>query len=209
MPPTSHEGSGALARRRAPQDRRLDVDPEMPDGRKPKTNVVVAMTRAGRVQRVEAALAAGFDPNETETQGGKGCGSLRTCMHYAAMTSNVRMMGVLLRYGADVNARDKWGNTPLHYCQVSDILGESVDFLLDRGADDLVTNVIGMRARDKRIGVNPRTFEPFTEEELKRQREQEEEGGAYGRGSAGWKTSRSSRPGTSGTAKTAATGGGY
>lgn len=145
---------------------RLDVDPEMPDGRRPKTNVVVSMVRAGRVKRVEAALAAGFQPNTEATQGGVGFGTQRTCMHYAAMTCNIRMMSVLLRYGADVNVRDKWGNTPLHYAQVADSLGDAVDFLLDRGANDLLTNGVGMRARDKRIGVNTKTFEPLSKTEV-------------------------------------------
>lgn len=39
----------------------------------------------------------------------------QTPLHIAAMQGNIRLMRLFLRYGADVNAQDKDGNTPSHY----------------------------------------------------------------------------------------------
>jgi Arf-GAP with coiled-coil, ANK repeat and PH domain-containing protein len=37
-------------------------------------------------------------------------------LHLACLTSDVGMIELLLQYGADLNAIDSRGRTPLHYC---------------------------------------------------------------------------------------------
>lgn len=62
---------------------------------------------------------------------------MRTCLHYAAIFNKVELSKLLLSYDSvDVNAKDNWGETPLHWVfQWPNAPSELVKLLLSRGAD--------------------------------------------------------------------------
>lgn len=120
---------------------------ELSDGRPLKPSVVLAQAKLGRYQRVEEALARGMDADAVS---GDGLG--RTGLHAAALRCDRRMAAVFLRYGAFINATDKFGNTPLHYAEALDPTRDLVSFLLDRGADDSLRNNLGCVPGDQRLG---------------------------------------------------------
>lgn len=55
---------------------------------------------------------------------------------------------IILNYGANANHQNKQGNTALHYAMAYDTKGELGEFLIDRGADDTVTNGQGLTPYD-------------------------------------------------------------
>lgn len=63
-----------------------------------------------------------------------------------AMKKNLYVAEVLVRYGANVNVRDKDGNTPLILAGCYDLDGGLTRLLLDRGANIHATNKYGMSA---------------------------------------------------------------
>ena len=72
----------------------------------------------------------------------KESGSCNSLLHIACQNGSKRGVKCLLRNGADINAQNNAGNTPLHYCFRYDFreLGE---YLLEKGADDSVLNKDG------------------------------------------------------------------
>jgi ankyrin repeat protein len=54
-----------------------------------------------------------------------------TALHYSTMPRNEEIVKLLLSYGADVNALDIYGRTPLHYADTV----PTAEILLDNGAD--------------------------------------------------------------------------
>ena len=68
-------------------------------------------------------------------------------MHLAA--GNAFLYGVeqLLKAGAESNAQDTFGNTPLHYAYENSEMG-IVELLLARGADSYLRNDDGMSAKE-------------------------------------------------------------
>lgn len=58
----------------------------------------------------------------------------RTALHWIALIGDTPSVAYLIKQGADVNIRDRYGNTPLHYA-ASDGYEESVKLLIAAGAD--------------------------------------------------------------------------
>ena len=61
-------------------------------------------------------------------------------LHWAVQSGDVRICEVLIKAGADVNARtDVWnrvgGHTPLHYCNIPSANLSVIKLMLDHGAD--------------------------------------------------------------------------
>ncbi|KAJ1648788.1 hypothetical protein IWQ61_009916 [Dispira simplex] len=80
-----------------------------------------------------------WDPTHTPISPNVCDESQRTALHIAASKGNVAMILMLIRAGADVNARDVLGNTPLHIAVVSNYIN-CVLALLQAGADITASN---------------------------------------------------------------------
>jgi Ankyrin repeats (many copies)/Ankyrin repeat len=99
-----------------------------------------------RVEIVRLLLAAGADPNAAKNM------RRSSPLHYAAdgfvtgpawdAKRQVATIGCLLQNGADIQAQDKNGATPLHRA-VRTRCADAVKFLLDAGADPLMKNKPG------------------------------------------------------------------
>jgi len=105
------------------------ADPNTRDGRYqvPALYAVTGMNNAPRIAQL--LLDAGASVNDGES------------LFHAAEHFHEEALALLLRYGADVNARGDWGNTPLYFLiRYHDITVESprwkgILWLLDHGAD--------------------------------------------------------------------------
>jgi ankyrin repeat protein len=87
----------------------------------------------GRTANVQAALSAGADVNERSLSGA-------TPLHWAAKGGHLDTAGVLLRNGADINARENTTKyTPLHSAALEGQV-EMVRFLAANGADLRLTD---------------------------------------------------------------------
>eukprot|EP01035_Chromulina_nebulosa_P016927 gene16927-22418_t len=92
--------------------------------------------RHGRVSDVEIMLNGGVPVDVRDEFG-------NTLLITAGQNGNKRVAKLLLKRGADINARNYKGNTPLHYCyhyNYGDTLGE---YLISKGADDSIRNNSG------------------------------------------------------------------
>ena len=79
-------------------------------------------------------LDRGADVNAKDSDGAK-YDDLGTPLHLAATGSDSEMVALLLDWGADLHARNGWGQTPLHEASRIYNNPEVVALLLDRGAD--------------------------------------------------------------------------
>ncbi|XP_057846904.2 ADP-ribosylation factor GTPase-activating protein AGD3 isoform X2 [Cryptomeria japonica] len=71
-----------------------------------------------------------------ELEGGlKGC----SLLHLACHTGDLAMLELLLQYGADVNAQDYYGRTPLHHC-ISKGNNQYAKLLIRRGASAMIAD---------------------------------------------------------------------
>ncbi|XP_070206953.1 ankyrin repeat domain-containing protein 46-like isoform X2 [Littorina saxatilis] len=105
----------------------------------------------GDVGMVKSLLrSASCDVNEADEKSG------RTALHLAAMRGRADLTNVLLCNGADVNACDNLGNTPLHWCGHA----ETIELLAEHGAHVLQMNKRGLTPRDlaERKGVSESVF---------------------------------------------------
>ena len=71
-------------------------------------------------------------------------------LHYAVLAQNMRAINLLLQHGADINSKNKNGNTCLHLCStVADINSDMIRLLIMAGADLKAKNSLG----DNPIGI--------------------------------------------------------
>ncbi len=76
-----------------------------------------------------------------------------TALHYAATEGNRKVMNVLVRAGADLNAQNKDGDTPLHWaCHGGHY--DSARYLLNEGADPRIQNLEGVDCLDMGRNMN-------------------------------------------------------
>lgn len=91
--------------------------------------------RTNRHTLVEELFSSGIPVDSSDAYGNQ-------CIHIAAQQNSKRMIKACLRWGADINALNIQGNTPLHYCMAYhyDVLS---NYLLSKGASDLIVNFFG------------------------------------------------------------------
>ncbi|CAH1396891.1 unnamed protein product [Nezara viridula] len=101
-------------------------------------NTLIHPIVRGRRRLVEMLLDNGVDVNVVDLMG-------TSSLHKAAMESSIDLTYVLMRRGANVNAQDRHGWTPLHIaCLFSrNVSLEIIQLLLDGGADIEATTEFG------------------------------------------------------------------
>ncbi len=93
-------------------------------GADPEVNLpLINAANAGSLPVAEALLKGGANPNAVTAWNGK------TALHYATENKNSEMVNLLLKYKADVNARNNQGLTPLDYAKgVDQVTGLPIGF---------------------------------------------------------------------------------
>lgn len=102
---------------------------------------IFSYARHGRCEDIERLLDRGIPINVRDTYG-------NTILTTACQNGNKRVAKLALRRGADINARNHKGNTPLHYCYhygYGDSLGE---YIISKGADAHCKNNYGRRPNE-------------------------------------------------------------
>ena len=98
----------------------------------------------GDADRVIELIAHGADVNLVDQAGG------HTALHFAAQGQHAETAQALLSAGAEVDARDRFGKTPLSMAlfNVRDGDGEVIRVLLASGADPDLENNYGISPRE-------------------------------------------------------------
>ena len=107
----------------------------------PARDVVFSMCRNGRFKKLTKVLDAGF---KIDTMDDKG----NTLLITACQNLNKRMVEMLLDRRADINHQNILGNTPLHFAMAYEPAGELGEYLIERGADDMLENNKGLSPYD-------------------------------------------------------------
>lgn len=98
-------------------------------------NDLFKFAKQGKAKKLEQLLISGANPNEVSKQ------KKISLLHYAAKSGDTATISLLLKYGANLNAQDSMGETPLFYASKSfHNNGIAIRFLLKKGADHTVTN---------------------------------------------------------------------
>lgn len=66
-----------------------------------------------------------------------------TALHIACQNGAKKMIKVCLKHHANLDAQNRQGQTPCHYCLAYEYK-EIAAFLIKKGANDLLTNEFGM-----------------------------------------------------------------
>lgn len=100
--------------------------------------------RNNRHTLVEELFASGVPVDTTDIHGNQ-------CIHIACQINSKRMLKACLRWGADVNAMNLQGNTPLHFCYAYkyDVLA---NYILSKGGSLTIKNYFGMTPHE---GLKP------------------------------------------------------
>ena len=92
----------------------------------------------GTIREIRVALLNGADPNAKDSERG------RTALLAASENENLKILSLLLKVGADVNAKDNNGVTALMVATLNN--AEAVSLLLEAGADVNAKTEWGMTA---------------------------------------------------------------
>jgi len=105
-----------------------------------RAQVILTLARDNRVSDVRRAVEAGLSPVNFGNQIGQ------TALHIAALHGNVETVQVLIELGANANAANSRGTTPLHFAAgAKKRQAETVRALLDGGADPKIADGFGRR----------------------------------------------------------------
>ena len=107
----------------------------------PTTDSVFSMCRNGRYKRLESALDLGFPIDTVDSHG-------NTLLSLACQQVNQRIVEMLLDRRANINHQNNLGNTPLHYAMAYEPEGSLGEYLIGRGADDMIENNDGLSPYD-------------------------------------------------------------
>eukprot|EP01038_Epipyxis_sp_PR26KG_P008569 gene8569-11579_t len=102
---------------------------------------IFSFARHGRCEEIEKSLNKGIPVDVRDSFGS-------TLLIVACQNGNKRVAKTVLRRGANINARNLKGNTPLHYCYhygYGDSLGQ---YLMEKGADPDIRNYAGKICND-------------------------------------------------------------
>ena len=116
----------------------------------PNIETVFRQARHGRIKSLEDSLDDGFDIGTQDESG-------NTLLMVAVQNDHRKMIEFLIRRGANVNQGNTNGNTPLHYALAYDTTGQVAEYLIERGADDMVENAFGLSCYDG-VGDNENKF---------------------------------------------------
>jgi alpha-tubulin suppressor-like RCC1 family protein len=106
----------------------------------PDPATVFSRARHGRYADVLSALKNGLPVDSRDTHD-------NTLLLIACQNGKKRIVKLCLRYGADLNAKNRAGNTALHFCFMYEHL-ELFDYLLGKGAGDEALNEDGQTCYD-------------------------------------------------------------
>ena len=130
MPPTGALETDEISLLRAWIDQGADfgdadLKEEKPRPVDPKLNELISAVKSGNARLVKKMLRAQKDLAASLDAGGS------TALHHAAAFSTPAIMKLLLEAGADIEAKNRFGQRPLHWAFAS---VERTRLLLDRGA---------------------------------------------------------------------------
>jgi len=121
---------------KAAQDEDEDVGDEEEDEALKLRKLVFSAQRHGRFDEVQKAIDGGFDVSQKDDNG-------NSLLSIAAQNGLKGGVKLCLRNKADINAKNRTGNTALHYCFKYGHSGLGA-YLIKKGADDTILNNAGL-----------------------------------------------------------------
>jgi len=132
----SRQKMAVIREERGEQLRQREAEEPIPD-----VESVFSQIRNGRLNRVEKALDAGFDPNELDSHG-------NSALIIASQNLHKRIIELLINRGANINHQNGQGNTAMHYAMSYETEGAIGEYLIGKGADDTLENKLGLSPYD-------------------------------------------------------------